>query len=269
MINKKFSLESAYSAGSKIVINYSFFFFVSITISIVACAAYLAALGIIDFFALRHHIAALMNMFAHVTSQATGSLHYAGTSIQETIMAYLPADIASQVVGRNAVSFDISGNEWKQIFSWLVPTAIVLKMFLDMIGIGWTKMALDIDSKKQVSYRYIFEFYYLVPRVFIVNLIVGIATMIGAMFFLVPGIFIFQRLRFARYFIIDKNLSIVKALQASWVLTEGSVVHLFGFTVIAIIIESISHLLILANLFIIPLHYQVEANVYRQMIASK
>lgn len=269
MINKKFSLESAYSVGSKIVFNYFFFFFISIVISLVACAAYLAALGIIDFLALRHHIAALLNMFQHVSTEATGPLHYAGTSIQEAIRSVLPADVANQVAGRDVVSFDLSGSEWKVIFSWLLPTAIVLKMFLDLIFIGWTKIALDLDAKKQVSYRYIFEFYYLVPRVFIVNLIVGLVTMAGALLFLLPGIFMFQRLRFARYFIIDKNLSIVKALQASWLLTEGSVVHLFGFTLISFLVRSLGHLLVVANFFIVPLQNQVEANVYRQMIASK
>ncbi|HSW77150.1 MAG TPA: hypothetical protein VLG50_08895 [Candidatus Saccharimonadales bacterium] len=269
MYNKKFSLESAYSSGSKVVFNYFFFFFATIVISLLACAAYLAVLGVIDFFALRHHAAALLNMFQHVFTEPTGPLHYGGTSISEAIRAHLPADIANQITSPDVVSFDVSGYEWGYIFSWLIPTALVFKLFLDLISIGWTKIALDLDSRKHVSLSYIFKYYHFVPRVFCVNLIVGFLTILGALLFILPGIFVYERLRFARYFIIDKNFDMMKALRASWNLTDGSVIHLFGFTLISIIVKSLGQLLILANLFTIPLQNQVEADVYRQMVSSK
>jgi len=265
MFNQKFSLESAYSTGAKTVFNHFMFFFVSIVAGILAGAIYLAALGIVDIASLHYHVAALTKMFGHAFSMPTGSLHYAGTTVHESLRSYLSADVASQVLGRDVISIDVSGSELAHILSWLVPTALLFKMFLDMMAIGWTKLALDLNSKNTVSLRYLYEFYYLVPRVFVVNLIVGLVTMAGLMVFLVPGLFVYERLRFSKYFIIDKNLSIVKSLQASWALTEGSVLHLVGFTLISVIIGSLGHLLILAILFTAPLQNQTEANVYRQL----
>ena len=267
MFNPKFSLESAYSTGAKSVMNNFMFFVLSIFAGVAACALYLGALGIIamNVGAMRYHVLALVNMFKHVLSMSTGPLHYAGTTVQESIRSYVSPDVASQILGRDVISIDISGADIAALASWLIPTALVLKFVLDIISIGWTKVALDASSKKEVTHRYMYEFYYLAPRVFVANLIVGLAAMAGAMLFLVPGVFLYERLRFAKYFIIDKNLSIVQSLQASWALTEGSVLHLFGFTLMSTLISSISNVLALGAIFTIPLASQTEANVYLQM----
>jgi hypothetical protein len=267
MFNPKFSLESAYSTGAKSVLNHFMFFVVSMFAGVAACALYLGMLGIIamNVGAMRYHVLALINMFKHVLSMPTGPLHYAGTTVQESIRSYVSPDVASQILGRDVISIDISGYDIAYLASWLIPTALVLKLMLDVIFIGWAKVALDASSKKEINHRYMYEFYYLAPRVFVANLVVGLAAMAGAMLFLLPGVFLYERLRFAKYFIIDKNLSIVKSLQASWALTEGSVLHLFGFTLISTLINSLSNVLVLGAIFTVPLTNQAEANVYIQM----
>ena len=267
MFNQKFSLESAYSTGAKTVLNHIIFFVASMAAGLIGCAAYLVTLGIIDMNvgSMRYHILALVNMFKHVLDSSTGPLHYTGTTVQESVRSYFSADVAGQILGHDVISIDVSGYDIAYIASWLIPTALVLKLLLDVITIGWTKLALDLNSKKDVSFKYMYEFYYLAPRVFVVNLIVGLATMAAALVFLVPGIFVYERLRFSKYFIIDKNLSIVKSLQASWALTEGSVLHLFGFTMISTLIKSLSNVLVLGAVFTVPLANQAEANVYLQM----
>lgn len=265
MFTKRFSLGSAYATGGKIVMNYFTFFLFSSGIGIVACAIHLMALGVIDFFALKYHIAPLIKMFQQAFTSPTGSLHHAGLTMRDAVSSYLPSDLMNQTLGRDVISFDISGYDVMYILSWVVPTALALKLVLDVISVGWTKIALDLNAGKTVSIRYLYQYYYLVPRVFVVNLIVGVVTIAGFLLFVIPGIFIYQRLRFSKYFIIDKNLSIIKSLQSSWALTEGSVLPLFGFSMVSIILDSIGNLIIVMGLFMTPLQNQVEANVYSQL----
>jgi len=269
MFTKRFSLESAYATGGRIVMNYFTFFLFATGIGIVACAIHLVVLGVIDFFALRYHMAPLIKMFQHAFNSATGSLHHAGFTVRDAVSSYVPADLMNQTLGRDMISFDISQYDIMYILSWVLPTALALKLFLDMISVGWTKIALDLNAGKKVSARYLYQFYYLVPRVFLVNLIVGLATIVGFLLFLVPGIFIYQRFRFAKYFIIDKNLSMVKALQSSWALTDGAVLQLFGFSVLSLMLDSLGNLIVVVGLFMTPLQNQVEANVYSQLLSAR
>lgn len=269
MFTKRFSLESAYATGGRIVINYFTFFFFASTFGIVACAIHLMVLGVVDFFALRYHIAPLIKMFQNAFNSATGPLHHAGFTVRDAVSTYLPSDLMNQTLGRDTISFDISGYDIMYILSWVVPTALVLKFVLDMISVGWTKIALDLNVGKAVSVRYLYQYYYLVPRVFLVNLIVGLATIAGFLLFLLPGIFIYQRFRFAKYFIIDKNLGMFKALQSSWAITDGAVLQLFGFSMISLILESLGNLIVVVSFFITPLQNQVEANVYTQLVSLR
>lgn len=269
MFTKKFSLDVAYSTGVRRVLDYFSFFILAIGLGGLACAAALVILGVVDFYTLGFQMAPLIKMLQHVSTNATGALHYGGTTIQEIMRPYLSAEIAQQSMGRDIISVDVANYDFRNLFIKLIPTMLILKLFVDTISIGWTKIALDLNVNKPVSLRYLFSFYYLTPRVFVVNLIVGIATIIGTALFVIPGIFVYQRLRFSKYFIIDKNLSIIKALQASWALTEQATLQLFGFTVISIVLETIGHILVLTYLFLIPLQNQVEANVYQQMLEAK
>lgn len=269
MFAKKFSLETAYAAGVRIVMNYFMFFSLAMFVGILAAAAVLIFLGIVDAYALRYHMAPLIKLFHHITNSATGALHYTGLTVQESVRPYLSSEIAQQGLGRDIISIDVSSYDLGYLATVLVPTMLALKFFVDMLSIGWTKIALELNINKPITVRYLFDFYYLVPRVFLVNLIVGVLTIIGTMLFIVPGIFVYQRLRFSKYFIIDKNLSIVKALQASWALTEQATLQLFGFTLIAVILDALAGIITIAYLFLIPLQNQVEANVYRQLLESK
>lgn len=286
MFTKKFSLETAYASGARIVLNYFSFFFISVIVGGLACAGVLIFLGIIDAFALRYHMAPLLKFLNYVASSATGAVYYHGTTVQEHLRTLLSSEISQQTLGKDIVAIDVTHYDISYVLSVLAPTMIVLKLVIDTISIGWTKIALELTSNKPVTVRYLFSFYHLTPRVALVNLIVGLATMASVMLVLVanamfgflgiltvvafiPSVIIYQRLRFAKYFIIDKNLSIVKSLQASWALTEDATLQLFGFSIVSMLIESIGNAFVVTVLFFMPLHFQVEANVYRQMLDAK
>lgn len=269
MINKRFSLHDAYAFGVKTVVNHFGFFLSAMAVGALASLVFLSFLGVLDYWMFQEHFQTLMKTFFNAMSEATGAVHQAGSTVHDHVRAVLPAALSKHISPRDAVSIDVSGQDIKSLLQLLLPVALIFKLFLDMIVVGWTKIALDLQSNKPVTMHYLYEFYYFVPRVFVVNFIVAVLTMLGLILLLVPGIFVYQRLRFAKYFIIDKNQSIMKSLELSWHMTEGSVIHLIGYSVFAALLASIGNMIFLTTFFLVPLAYQVEASVYRQMAPKK
>lgn len=265
MFTKKISLETAYYSGGKTVMNNFLFFVFAIGIGSLAGGFFLMGLGLVDFVVLKQYFTELIRLFEQTLTSATGSIHHETISVHGAMTSFIPQEYLQHIMNMDPASINIAKEDVRHILAWIIPTALVFKMFIDIISTGWIKVALDLNAGKKVSYKYLFEYYYLVPRVFITNLIVGAATIAGSLLFLLPGLFIYQRLRFAKFFIIDKNLSIVKALQASWDATQGSVLHLTGFSLITIMLDKIADVFFVVKLFVIPLQNQTETNVYEQL----
>lgn len=265
MLNGKFSLTQAYYKGGKTVVDNFIFFVVASAIGVLAVACYLIALGVIDFMVLKNHIYSLVKLFQQTATSATGSLHHEDFALHGALAKHIPEDLLNRFMDMDVVSFNIAKEDITKIVTWIIPTALLLKLFIDMMMVGWIKIALDLNANKKVTFRYLFDYYYLVPRVFLVNLVVGLATIAGLLLFIVPGVFVYQRLRFAKFFIIDKNLSIIKALQSSWALTQDSVLELTGFSLISLMISGVSNFVFVLRIFVLPLQNQTETNIYQQL----
>jgi len=266
MLDGKFSLTQAYYKGGKIVVDNFMFFIMTTIIGSLAVSAYLLAFGIIDFMVLKNNIYSLVKLFQETATSATGSLHHEDFAAHTALAKYIPQDVLQQFMDMDVVSFNIAKEDIAKIITWIIPTSLVLKLFIDMMTIGWVKIALDLNANKKVTFKYLFDYYYLVPRVFLVNLVVGLATIAGLTLFVIPGIFVYQRLRFAKFFIIDKNLSIVKALQSSWSFTQGSVLELTGFSLISLMLNNIANFVFIFKIFVLPVQNQTETNIYQQLL---
>jgi uncharacterized membrane protein len=98
---------------------------------------------------------------------------------------------------------------------------IAFAALYNFIRVGWTKIALDIARGGHPPFA---EFGKGTPRFvdfLIVNFIIGIATFIGGLFFVVPGIFIAVRTALAPYLVVDQNLGPIEALKESNRLVTG------------------------------------------------
>ncbi len=84
----------------------------------------------------------------------------------------------------------------------------------------------------------------------IANLLGGIATVIGLIFLVVPGVHIGLRLMFLPAFIVDKDQSFDEALKSSWAITKGQTVKLFVWALLAMVIVIIGFLSFIVGLFI-------------------
>lgn len=130
-------------------------------------------------------------------------------------------------------------------------------VFFNFLSVGWTKISLDLLDDKPVKYGYLFKYYYFIPRLLGVVVLAGFAILIGLCLLIIPGVIIYQRLRFAKYFVIDKNESVMQSLKSSWIMTKGSVGNLVGYTVLSIVFEAL--------IPVLPLNSQTEVHLYRQI----
>lgn len=293
MKKSKFSLESAYSWGFKTVVGNFGMFLVTMLVGVLASAVFLALVGAIDFWAFREHFGALSHFFNKVMGSATGPLHHGGHSIENYLREHLPTALSRYFADKHVLSFDISGHDLAYLFGMFGISAFVMKLLTDLLAVGWIKMALGLqDNKKDVSERYLFKFYALVPSYFVVNLLAGLAVlaslavvggiaygvfrdghpgiaMVVGLLAMIPGIFVHQRLRFAKYFVLDKGQGILDALRSSWEMTCGSVWHLLVYSIFAGFVAALGSAVFLALFFVMPLAYQADAHVYRQMLKAK
>lgn len=292
MQKSKFSLEAAYSWGFKTVVGNFGLFLLSMLVGIVACAAFLGLVGVIDFWAFREHFGSLSHFLHKVMDSPSGPVHHGGHDVMEFFRIHLPHALSRYFADKHVLSFDISKHSLEYLAGMFGLSVIVLKFLVDMLAVGWIKMALGLqDNNKDVSERYLVKFYADVPRYFAVNLLAGFAvvvvlTVIGGIAYglvheghrsialvvglaaMLPGIYVHQRLRFAKYFVLDKNMGMIDALRASWNMTCGSVLHLVAYSAFALFVGGLGSAVFLALFFVVPLSYQVDAHVYRQMVKA-
>lgn len=68
----------------------------------------------------------------------------------------------------------------------------------------------------------------LLVKYFVLSVLVGLSVVVGLILLIIPGLIIAARLLLAEYYIIDKNMGILEAYQASWDATKGHVLKFFG-----------------------------------------
>ena len=194
----------------------------------------------------------------------------------------------------------------ENIFTFLtiiLPVIVFIKLFCSLIAIGFSKLALDLQDNKPIKYSYLIKFYYLVPRIFIVEIIKYIGIVFCFFLFVIPmgffhdyfqykallnDIFIFniikfisipifwllfvfsliflhQRFRFTKYFVIDSNKSVINSFKSSWNVTKGSVFNLCVYSIFSCCVM-LFKIIFPFILFISPLENQVDVNIYRQML---
>jgi len=81
-------------------------------------------------------------------------------------------------------------------------------------------------------------------------ILTGIATIIGLICLIVPGIHIALRLIFIPAFIVDKDQSFDEAMKSSWAITKGSTVKLFIWSLLATLVVIIGFFLLIAGIFV-------------------
>ena len=138
-------------------------------------------------------------------------------------------------------------------------------LVLEWLFVGWTKIMINLHDHKAVTYDDLFTQYFLIFRYIGLQCLISFLVIFGLFMFVIPGLFLFQRLRFASYFVIDKNQSVIQALRSSWGITRGLVCKLWGFTLLSGILSAIGKIFIPAVIFLTPFLWQADISIYRQL----
>lgn len=117
----------------------------------------------------------------------------------------------------------------------------------------------DLVSKKHLFSKYIFS-----------NILVSILTIIGFLFFIIPGIVLAVRMQFYVYFIVEEEVGPIDAIKKSWNLTKGSFWNIFLFGLLAGGVQILGALALLVGLiFTTPTMWVAWAVVYEKLKAAK
>lgn len=281
MLKRKFNTSDAYSFGMRNVLDYFLYFFVASVVGILVTGCFLKLTGFINNWEdITQHFGELSRFFHESMKDAGGALGHSKHSHDTYMQQWVPAQMSQFFSKLKIFQFHIDVTTLQDSLKKLVPMALVFKFVIDLLGVGYVKMALDLQDKKKVGFAHFYSYYRLVPKYFVTNLIVQLATVgcfavvsmvlgdvsIFSALLLVPGVFVYQRLRLAKFFVVDKNQSIDKALKSSWKATADCWAQLAGLSVIEMIFNALGHLLLLTSFLLFPLCYQVESHVYRQMV---
>ena len=114
----------------------------------------------------------------------------------------------------------------KTIAVWsLLPVglfgALAFAMVYNAIRVGWTKALLKLARGQETTFGDVktgMPWYW---NFLWVNMLIGIATVVGGFCFIVPGLFIAVRASFAPYLVIEENLGPIEAIKRSNELVTG------------------------------------------------
>lgn len=119
-----------------------------------------------------------------------------------------------------------------------------------MSSLGMIAIALDFaDGKKLDLSHYIKHTDKLIPF-FFASFLAGVLVIAGLIALIIPAIYVGIRLQFYAYFILDKNLSAVDSLKASWKLTEDKFFDLLGLWFVNLIINIAGLIALIVGVFV-------------------
>lgn len=134
------------------------------------------------------------------------------------------------------------------------------------IELGILKIALRIRDGKPVEFANLFDSFDLVGYYLAAAVLSMIATAIGLMLLIVPGIIIAVRLLFTGFWIVDERRGPLDAIQRSWDLSSGLTLDLFLFGILLIAINILGVLLLGVGVLVtLPVTTLAVADLYRRL----
>jgi uncharacterized membrane protein len=178
---------------------------------------------------------------------------------------------------------------WLRIILWLAAWIFSLVSIL-----GVTKISIKAIDGEPLVFGDLFAHWRLVPRLFLVQLINGLAVFLPILV-LAVGVFVaasggengwavtalgaavgilglaaliavFLRLMFAPYFLVDRGSGAIEAVKASWEATKGQVINLFLFGLLLIGLNLLGLLALVVGVLVTSLvTILAMAYVYRKL----
>lgn len=179
-------------------------------------------------------------------------------------LAILTVVIGSIQQSNQLYQYDFVNHTSYSNFSIFTVIGMILSSYL---GLGIWKIMIKHNRGEEVSLSDLLSIslkdfiHYIVATLF-----ATLASFIGLIFLIIPGIHIALRLMFIPAFIVDKSQSFDEALKSSWNLTKGFTIKLFLWSLLAALVCLIGLLALIVGLFVaIPVISLSLAYIYLKL----
>lgn len=164
-------------------------------------------------------------------------------------------------LGLNYLGEQISDDRFVRFLATLASWPV-----LAVISLGQINISLKFVDNKKAELADLFRLYPLTLKYFLADLLYALAVGIGLLLLIVPGIIFGIKLRYYGYFIAEKGLGPIEALEKSWEITGGVKWKLFLFWLLLGLINIAGALVLVVGLFLtVPLTMVAQAYVYKKL----
>ena len=102
------------------------------------------------------------------------------------------------------------------------------------------------------------------------NIIVGVIVLVGLVFLIIPGIYLYLRLQFFTACIVEEDCGPIEAIKRSWQITEGQIIPLLLLMLTQIGLYLLGIILFVVGVFVAyPVCACMYADVYRKLTTRR
>ncbi|MDR0429668.1 MAG: hypothetical protein LBH58_04225 [Tannerellaceae bacterium] len=148
-------------------------------------------------------------------------------------------------------------------YGWIIGNLLFLAISL-IFNLGYMKNLFQTLDGEEPQFSAYGQQARKIGTCLIAELIYGILVLVGALLFVIPGIYIYLRLQFFVAFIVEEDAGIIESLKRSWEITDGQTLPLLVFLLTAIIISLVGFIILGVGVFVAyPLIMLMQCYIYR------
>lgn len=148
-------------------------------------------------------------------------------------------------------------------------TSILCTILAIYLAIGETRIFLNHDEGKKLTYSDLYKDYKLFWRFLGATILYCLIVIAGMILLIVPGIIWAVRFQFAPWFVVDKKVGPITALKMSANITNGNMWSLIGLNLIEKVILMIGMFALLIGLFwAYPVVMMLQTRAYKILSAG-
>ena len=199
-----------------------------------------------------------MNSELSISSLCGASWKALKSNIFSLVGIYVAFLVVVQMLGMLVSSLGVVGSVIQIVLSLVLAAAF---------GLGYArncKQALEGDEPTFSVYS---EYVPLWIVYIVVSLITGIVVSLGIILFIIPGMYLYLRLQFYPYIIMNERIDGMKAIGRSWKLTNGHVLDLLLIFFVQLGAVLLGLLCLLIGVFVaIPFGNLLTASAYFRLV---
>lgn len=155
------------------------------------------------------------------------------------------------------------------VLTFLVSMLVSL-IVQSFVTAGMFRVACKQVRGEMIAVNDMFQATDVIPSVILASILVGLATLGGALFCIIPGLLIAGRLMFTMPLVADGRQTAVQAMKTSWRALEGQTWISMAFVLIVGIVSQVGACACLIGLlFTMPLYFLAIALLYRDFFPGK